>query len=165
MTRALSDEDLFTLELESSPSETGTVLGPSPLLTTGHMAWYWQEMNGRNYPGPIIDFLWIPMSGVRTKCWAMPKSLLAGMAHRLLESMRSPCRHTNQQECFWRPKSGSRRTIRVFHSSLGIAYAATGQKEEAVREGRNAVELKADCQGCLPRIPYVEESWRIGFMC
>ncbi len=165
MTRALSDEDVFTLELESSPSETGTVLEPSPLLTTGHMAWYWQEMNGRNYHRAIDRLSLDSIVWIRTKCWAMPKSLLAGYAHRLLGE------HEKSMQAYKSARVLLEAEVRQspddprFHSSLRIAYAALGQKEEAVREGRKAVELLADYQGCLLRIPYVEGSGPGGFMC
>ncbi len=37
-----------------------------------------------------------------------------------------------------------------FHSSLGIAYAGLGRKQEAVREGKSAVDL----------LPVTKEAWK-----
>jgi tetratricopeptide (TPR) repeat protein len=44
-----------------------------------------------------------------------------------------------------------------YHSSLGIAYAALGRKEEAIQEGRKAVELLPVTTDAFYGIPYVED--------
>jgi Flp pilus assembly protein TadD len=41
------------------------------------------------------------------------------------------------------------------HGSLGIAYAALGRKEEAIREGTRAVELYPISRDAFYGIPYV----------
>jgi tetratricopeptide (TPR) repeat protein len=44
-----------------------------------------------------------------------------------------------------------------YHSSLGIAYAGIGQKEEAIREGEKAVELLPMSKDAAYGIPYVHD--------
>jgi len=51
--------------------------------------------------------------------------------------------------------------IAVYHSSLGLAYAGLGRKEDAIREGRKAVELKPiksglfEGEGLLLQLAYI----------
>ena len=42
-----------------------------------------------------------------------------------------------------------------YHSSLGIAYAALGRNDEAIREGRRAIELLPISKDALYGIPYL----------
>ena len=44
-----------------------------------------------------------------------------------------------------------------YHSSLGIAYAGIGQKDEAIREGKKAVELLPLSKDAAYGIPYAQD--------
>ena len=63
-------------------AETRTILQAVPASHDwAAWVWYWQRMFERDY-GAAIEGLSRDSSGwIRTKCWAMPKSLLAGYAH------------------------------------------------------------------------------------
>jgi len=143
---------------KGSPLETGTVLEAVPATHDwSSWAWYWQEMNGRNYHR-AIDRLSLDSSvWIRTKCWAMPKSLLAGYAHRLLGEREKSVRAYESAKILLEAEVRQWSDDPRFHSSLGIAYAALGRKEEAIREGKKAVELLPVAKDAFYGIPYVED--------
>ena len=79
--------------------------------------------------------------GTDTKMWAIPGSLMKALIYD----------HLNKPELAY---AGYRDAVEIleketaevpndprFHSSLGIAYAGLGRKEEAIKEGLRAVEL------------------------
>jgi TolB-like protein/tetratricopeptide (TPR) repeat protein len=141
---------------KGSPSETGTVLEAIPATHDwASWAWYWQEMNGRNYHRAIERLALDSSVWVRTKCWAMPKSLLAGYAHRLLGEHEKSLRAYESARTLLETEVRQWPDDPRYHSSLGIAYAALGRKEEAVREGKKAVELLPVARDAFYGIPYV----------
>jgi TolB-like protein/Flp pilus assembly protein TadD/tRNA A-37 threonylcarbamoyl transferase component Bud32 len=104
-------------------------------------AWFWQEMlDGR--PREALRRLEAARQDwIRQKMWAMPKSLLAGLAHEALgerEAARAAfeaARPLLEAEVAKHPDDARLR------SSLGIAYAGLGRKEDAIREGLRATDL------------------------
>ena len=87
----------------------------------------------------------------------MPKSLLMAYAWRLSgEKGRS-------REAYESARVSLEAEVKAhpddprYHSSLGIAYAALGYKEAAIREGKTAVELLPISKDAFYGIPYVED--------
>jgi tetratricopeptide (TPR) repeat protein len=119
--------------------------------------WYWQEMLGRNYRQAIQRVTSYHNPWIRTKCWAMPNSLLAAYAHRLLGEQEK------SREAYESARSLLEAEVKKYpddpryHSSLGIACAALGRKEEAIREGKKAVELLPVSEDAFYGLPYVED--------
>ena len=120
-------------------------------------AWFWQDMFERRYREAIERLSSTPGDWIRTKCWAMPKSLLTAFANKLLgeqeQSLRAYESAKYQLEAEVKQSPDDPR----FHSSLGIAYASLGRKKEAIREGKKAVELLTVSRDAFYGLPYVED--------
>jgi serine/threonine protein kinase/tetratricopeptide (TPR) repeat protein len=143
---------------KGASSETESVLRAVP---ANHdwwtWAWYWQEMIRRDYPKAIEHLSASPDPWVRTKCWAMPKLLLAAYAYRLSGERQKSLEQYQRARLLLEAELKEHPDDPRYHSSLGIALAALGQKEEAIREGRRAVELLPISTDALYGIPYVED--------
>ncbi|MBW6501685.1 MAG: hypothetical protein K0B05_09860 [Bacteroidales bacterium] len=103
---------------------------------------YWQEVGDGNYQEALnlmsdTSTVW----GTLTKMWAIPKTMMSAFVYDYLHK---PELSAN---CYAAAaKVLEKRVAEVpadprYHSSLGIAYASFGKKEEAIREGIRAVEL------------------------
>ena len=119
--------------------------------------WYWQEMFEGNYEDAINRLSLTPDDWTRTKMWAMPKSLLAAHALDLLHKP-DLARNAyeiakNQLEEEIKRHPGDAR----YHSSLGIAYAALGNKEEAIEEGRRATELLPNARDAVYSLGHLHD--------
>jgi len=103
--------------------------------------WFWQEIYEGRFRQAIDRLDTDAGEWVRLKMWARPKALLRAFAHQLLDEpqlARAAFEHaaTQLEEALPANADDPR-----YHSSLGIAYAALGRKEEAIREGKRAIEL------------------------
>jgi len=102
---------------------------------------YWQEMFYGRYREAVERLESSREEWIRQKMWAAPKALFAGLAHEMLRETRMAgadyqlARQLLEAELARQPDDPR------YHSSLGIAYAALGRKDEAIREGRRATEL------------------------
>jgi serine/threonine protein kinase/tetratricopeptide (TPR) repeat protein len=103
--------------------------------------WYLQESLERNYPAALARLSSSPSDIINFQNIFIPKSQLAGYIH---QSMKKPelarfsfesARILLEKEMKKQPDDP------CIHSSLGIVYAALGRKEEAIKEGKLAVEL------------------------
>jgi TolB-like protein/Flp pilus assembly protein TadD len=119
--------------------------------------WYWQEMCERNYRQAIERLSSTPDPWIRTKCWAMPKSLLVAYAYRLAGEQEKSRGSYGSAKSFLEAEVKLWPDDPRYHSSLGIAYAALGRKEEAIREGKKAVELLPVASDAFYGLPYVED--------
>jgi len=87
----------------------------------------------------------------------MPKSLLVAYAYRLSgEREKSLTSYESARSLLEAEVKHSPDDPR-YHSSLGIACAALGRKEEAIREGKQAVELLPVARDAFYGLPYVED--------
>jgi tetratricopeptide (TPR) repeat protein len=91
------------------------------------------------------------------KLWARPKSMFSAFIFEYLgESQRSA-------SLFESARVGLEKKVQEqpddprYHSSLGIAYAGIGLKNEAVREGKRAVELLPLSEDAAYGIPYAQD--------
>jgi len=98
-----------------------------------------------------------PGAWIRTKCWAMPKSLLAAYAYRLLGEQDRSRQAYESAESLLEAEVRSWPDDPRYHSSLGIAYAAQGRREEAIREGKKAVGLLPVARDAFYGLPYVQD--------
>jgi serine/threonine-protein kinase len=103
--------------------------------------WYLQEVYERNYRTALERLSSTPGDSFVVHWWYYPKALLSGRAHGFLNEPElarvayEEARLLLEKELRERPEDSR------LHSSLGIAYAGLGRREDAVREGRRAVEL------------------------
>jgi tetratricopeptide (TPR) repeat protein len=114
-------------------------------------------MNERNYRKAIDRLSSNPNAWIRTKCWSMPKSLLIGYACRLLGEREKSLRAYESAKSLLEAEVKQWPDDPRFHSSLGIAYAALGRKEDAIQQGKKAVELLPVARDHFYGLPYVED--------
>jgi len=143
---------------KGTASETRSVLEAVPATHDwAPWTWYWQDMNERNYRKAIDRLSSNPDAWIRTKCWSMPKSLLIGYALRLLGEREQSMREYDSAKSLLEAEVKQWPDDPRFRSSLGIAYAALGRKEDAIREGKKAVELLPVASDHFYGLPYVED--------
>jgi len=120
-------------------------------------AWFWQFIYQRRYLDAVASLSSTPDPWIRTKCWAMPKLLLAAFAYKLAgekeKSRRAyetarPLLEEEIKRCPDDPR---------YRSSLGIAYASLGRTREAIEQGRKAVELLSISRDAFYGIPPEED--------
>jgi TolB-like protein/Flp pilus assembly protein TadD len=117
-------------------------------------AWYWQEVGEQKYDETLERLSAYSDEWIRTKMWARPKSMMKAFIYGFLgesylaraayDASVAPLEAEVQR---W-PEDPR------YHSSLGIVYAALGRKEEAIREGKKAVELLSVSKDAFYGIPY-----------
>jgi serine/threonine protein kinase/tetratricopeptide (TPR) repeat protein len=139
-------------------AETRTILeAVPPSHDWATWAWYWQAMAERDYRRAVERLSSDPNTWVRTKCWAMPKSLLAGYAERLSGEREKSLQTYETARSLLEAEVRKYPDDPRYHSSLGIAYAALGRKDEAIREGKKGVELLTVDRDAFYGLPYVED--------
>ena len=120
-------------------------------------SWFWQEMMEGKPREALRRLDAAPQEWVRQKMWAMPKSLLSGLAHEALgekEAARAAfetARPLLEDEIAKHPDDAR------LHSSLGIAYAALGRKGDAIREGLRATALLPLEKDAMYGFPHVSD--------
>jgi tetratricopeptide (TPR) repeat protein len=131
--------------LESLPIESGE---------WGRWSWYWQEIMEGRYQAVLDRLAASSEPWIRTKTWARPNVLFAAFAHELMgeaEQARQgyeAAREALETEVARQPDDPR------LHSSLGIALAALGHREQAVAEGRLATELLPRSKDGFYYLPY-----------
>jgi len=103
--------------------------------------WYWQEVGERKFQNAFKLLSDSDGDWMKNKIYVRPKSMYRAfiydylkkddLAHAAYDSARVILER-DIQENMDDPR---------YHSSLGVAYAGLGQKKDAVREGKKAVEL------------------------
>ena len=120
-------------------------------------AWFWQDMGEGNYRRAIERLSSNTVPWIRTKCWAMPKTLLAAYAYKLMGENEKSRRDYDAARSLLEAEVRQWPDDPRYRSSLGISYAALGRKEEAIREGKKAVELLPIATDAFYGIPYVSD--------
>jgi tetratricopeptide (TPR) repeat protein len=117
-------------------------------------SWYWQEMYEGRYEEAIVRLDLAPEGWIRNKIAARPVPLLTGVALDAMgESSRSRDAYAAARKILERALTDDPEDPRL-HGSLGIAYAALGRKQEAILEGKRAVELYPLSRDAFYGIPY-----------
>jgi non-specific serine/threonine protein kinase len=104
-------------------------------------AWYWHEIFEGNF-GDALEHLESPVEGwLRTKSVAFPNSMAAAFVYDLQNRPDLAKESYEAALALLEPELRTSPEDPRLHASLGVVYAALGQSEEAVREGRVATEL------------------------
>jgi serine/threonine protein kinase/tetratricopeptide (TPR) repeat protein len=118
-------------------------------------SWFWQEMYAGRHPEALERLELAPEGWIRNKIAARPTPLLAGLALQLMsDSEQSHDAYESAREILERALENQPEDPRL-RGSLGIAYAALGRKEDAIREGMRAVELYPISRDAFYGVPYV----------
>jgi len=105
-------------------------------------SWYFQELGEGKLEaalGLLSDTSVI--EGINNKMWVIPKPLLSAILYQHLGDDELAQKHYETAVSFLEKKISELPDDRRYHSSLGLAYAGTGQKELAMKEINRAVEL------------------------
>jgi len=119
--------------------------------------WFWQMMYEGKYSEALENLSSTNGEWIKLKMWARPKSLLSAYTYELLNDPQLA------REAFETAKSMLENEVRKWpqdpriHSSLGIVYAALDRKDEAILEGKKAVELLPVSKDAFYGIPYVQD--------
>ena len=104
-------------------------------------AWIWQEIGERNFPEALKRIDSHPDDWISNKMWAMPKPMYKAFIYKFQNQSRKAREAYEAAREMLEAKVLEWPQDPRYHSSLGIAYAGLGRKEEALREGKKAVEL------------------------
>jgi TolB-like protein/Flp pilus assembly protein TadD len=109
--------------------------------TRSEGGWFWQELYERDYQA-ALDLLSstseVPFKGTTE---FVPRAELAGMAHQLMKEPKKALASFDSARLLLEGELRKRSDDPRVHSSLGIVYAGLGRKEDAIREGKLAVQL------------------------
>jgi serine/threonine-protein kinase len=118
-------------------------------------SWFWQDMYEGRYEKALEHLELAPDGWIRNKIAAKPAALFAGLALDVMgDAERSRAAYESARAMLEEALQNDPDDPRL-HSSLGIAYAALGREEEAIREGARAVELYPLSRDAFYGIPYV----------
>jgi adenylate cyclase len=120
-------------------------------------SWYWQEVGEENYQEALQLLSDTASSWISHKLWARPKPMLSAFIHEYLNKNNLAYKNYKAAKTLLEKKIIEHPDDPRYHSSLGIAYAGIGQKEEAIREGEKAVELLPMSKDAAYGIPYVHD--------
>ncbi len=142
---------------KGSAVETRSVLEALPENSGdwGRWAWYWQEMFEGRHSEALRGLQSASGDWIRIKIVARPDSLLAAQAYDLLDEEKTAAVHYERSRVLLEAEVATSPDDPRLHSSLGIAYAALGRKEDAIREGIRATELLTREEDGFYYLPYV----------
>ncbi len=123
--------------------EAGKVLEKMPDREPAffHAFWLNQEILERNYTEALKRLDRIPVDVFQEEGTFVPKTLLKAKIFSYSNQQMLARDDYEKARIFLEEKVRERPKSPTVHSSLGIAYAGLGRKEEAIREGKQAVEL------------------------
>ena len=120
-------------------------------------SWYWQEVGEENYQAALELLSDTSDNWISHKLWAMPKSMLLAFIYEYLSKPElAYSGYKNALEPLEK-KVVEHPDDPRYHSSLGIAYAGIGRKEEAIKEGKRALDLLPMSKDAAYGIPYVHD--------
>ena len=124
------------------------------------LAFYWLDVYERHYDSALARLATIHTPWFREADDVYPRALLVGQLRRLRgERPLAKAAFEEARRLLEREVAAHPRDARL-RSSLGIAYAGLGRREEAVREGRLGVELApvaADAINGTQRVSYLAQ--------
>jgi serine/threonine-protein kinase len=118
---------------------------------------YWQYVYEGHYQ-EAIDYLSSAPSGwVRIKIGARPYELYQAIAYEAIGKPEHALAAYETAKTLLEAEVKKFPDDPRYHSSLGIAYAALGRKDEAIQEGRRAIELLPISKDAMYGLPYVHD--------
>jgi len=130
------------------------------------MAWSWmyQEIGEGRYQQALAQLDSTAGDWIRTKIGAWPKVLFAAQIHEYMGERAVAAEESAQAKDMLEPEVRAHPEDPRYHSSLGIAYAALGSRDEAIREGKRGKELLPLSKDAVYGIGFVVELAQIYMM-
>lgn len=128
---------------KGTAEETRAILEDAPQQDDRSIiyCWYIQEIFEGNYQAALDKLSSAPEEFYVTQDMYIPWEMLAGRAYQLMsEEQLARKSYMAARDLLLREVRKQPEDSRI-HSSLGIAYAALGQKKDAIREGKRAIDL------------------------
>jgi len=118
--------------------------------------WFQQELFERNYQAALERLASISNESLVEQVCFIPTAQLAGLVHRLMGDSERSREDYDTARMLLEEEAKKRPDDHRIRSSLGIAYAGLGRKEDAIREGKRGMELFPVSKDALIG-PYREE--------
>lgn len=123
--------------------------------------WFWQEVYEGNYEAALAWLDRNPGDWVRLKMWVRPEALLRAYVHQLRNEPLRAQAEFEEAAAMLEAEVGTHPDEARAHSALGLAYAALGRKEEAIRHGIQATELFPHSRDAAYGLPHAYDLVRI----
>jgi non-specific serine/threonine protein kinase len=119
--------------------------------------WYWQVVYEGDYRGALDHLSSIPGEWIRIKIDAKPTALYEAFVHEALGQDELALAAYERARALLEAEVDAYPADPRYHSSLGVAYAALGEKDGAIREGKRAMELLPISKDAVYGIPYAND--------
>jgi len=119
--------------------------------------WYWQYVYEGEYREAINYMSSIPGGWVKIKIDAKPKELYQAIVYDAIGEPEQALAAYETSRTLLEAKVKEYPDDPRYHSSLGVAYAALGRKDDAILEGRRAMELLPVSKDAVYGLPYVHD--------
>ncbi len=128
---------------EGSIEKARTTLEKMPRKMDPYSVYYWflQELYERNYQEALDRLSSATIESIELQEVFIPRAQLAGIIYLLMNEPAQARASFDSARTILEREVKERSDDARVHSSLGIVYAALGRKEEAIQEGKMAVEL------------------------
>jgi serine/threonine protein kinase/tetratricopeptide (TPR) repeat protein len=116
--------------------------------------WYWQLVYEGNYQEALDHLSSIPGGWIRIKIDAKPTALYRAYVYEALDQPEAASAAYIEAKTLLEAEVDAYPDDPRYHSSLGVAYAALGQSDDAIREGKRGVELLPISKDAIYGLPY-----------
>ncbi len=116
-----------------------------------------------NYQG-ALDRLSLKSEDIDNQHYFIPNSLRCALIYRYMNKKEPAKKYHDEARSILESKIQEQPEDARFHSSLGVAYAGLGRKEDAIREGKLGVELLPVTKEAMSGPSRVEDLARIYVM-
>jgi eukaryotic-like serine/threonine-protein kinase len=105
------------------------------------LSWFWHHVLSRDYSKALSELSRMPPIPENDQQNFTPRVQSAAMVYRLMRDETRAAIYFDSARCFLESELAVRPDDARVHGALGVVYAGLGRKEDAIREGRAAVEL------------------------
>ncbi len=120
--------------------------------------WYWQEVGEGKYQAARDRLDAAPSNDwIRLKTWSRPKAMFKAFIYDYLNEPQKALKAYAKSKGMLEEEVLIQPNDPRAHSSLGIACAALGLKEEAVRHGKRAVDLLPYSENAFYGVCYIQD--------
>jgi non-specific serine/threonine protein kinase len=119
--------------------------------------WYWQLVYEENYEGALNHLVSVPGGWIRIKIAAKPVALYRAYIREAIGQPDLALADYDSARTLLEAEVDKYPDDPRYHSSLGIALAALGRTEEAIREGKRAGELLPLSKDAIYGLPAVTD--------